>query len=113
MKTVDVHNRTTDAVLATNALHATGFFERMRGLLGRPVGPGMVIEPCNSVHTLFMGDALDLVFADGDGQVLRCVEALVPWRFSPIVAGARYVVELPAGVVARSGTAEGHRLELA
>ncbi|MCP4809634.1 MAG: DUF192 domain-containing protein [Proteobacteria bacterium] len=113
MKRVTVHNRTRDVVLADAALHATGFFERMQGLLGREVGPGMVIEPCNSVHTLFMSDELDLVFASGEHEVLRCVEALVPWRFSPIVSGARYVVELPAGVIASTGTAAGHRLELA
>ncbi|MED5370979.1 MAG: DUF192 domain-containing protein [Myxococcota bacterium] len=108
-----MRNLQTGAVLATSALHATGFFERMRGLLGRaPLQPGqgMVIEPCNSVHTWFMGYALDLLFLDRDRRVLRVIPALPPWRMSPIVRGAHSVIELPAD--ASLGTLAGHPLAL-
>jgi uncharacterized membrane protein (UPF0127 family) len=73
-------------------------------------GQGMVIEPCNSVHTFFLGVPLDLLFVDAEHRVLRAIPTLVPWRFSPLVRGARYVVELPAG--AAEGTLAGHCLAL-
>lgn len=112
MELLAVRNVDTGAVLAERAWHATGPLERMRGLLGRTMdtGQGMVIEPCNSVHTFFMGVSLDLLFVDAEHRVLRAIPALSPWRFSPLVRGARYVVELPAG--AAEGTLAGHCLAL-
>lgn len=112
MTLVRVSNVTTGRVLAGRAWHATGALERMRGLLGRDLGPdqAMVIEPCNSVHTFFMGIPLDLLFVDPEHRVLRAIPALPPWRLSPMVRGARYVVELAAG--AAEGTLAGHCLAL-
>lgn len=115
MKTVRVQNTTRGVVLAERAMHATGFFERGRGLLGRPEpqqGGGLVIEPCNSVHMFFMGYALDVVFADAQGVVTACVPELRPWRASPVFWGSRYAIELPVGTIARSGTEIGDRLLL-
>lgn len=112
MELLRVRNVATGVVLAERAWHATGPLERMRGLLGRTMEPGqgMVIEPCNSVHTLFMGVPLDLLFLDAEHRVLRAIPNLVPWRLSPLVRGARYAVELPAG--AAQGTLAGHCLAL-
>lgn len=115
MKTVRVQNLTRQAALAERAGHATGFFERGRGLLGRdPLsqGEGLVIEPCNSVHMLFMGYALDVIFADAELNVTGCVQDLRPWRFSPVFWGSRYAIELPVGTIAASGTRLGDRLAL-
>ena len=69
----------------------------------------MVIEPCNSVHTLFMGYALDVVFASDSAEVLG-VQNLVPWRFSKLWWGARYAIELPSG--AAGDTQPGDQLAL-
>ncbi len=112
MTLVRVSNVSTGRVLADPAWHATGPFERMRGLLGRDLAPrgGMVIEPCNSVHTFFMSVPLDLLFVDREHRVLRAISGLIPWRLSPMVRGARYVVELAAG--AAEGTLAGHCLAL-
>lgn len=94
MELLRVCNVDTGAVLAERAWHATGPLERMRGLLGRTMeaDQGMVIEPCNSVHTFFMGVPLDLLFVDAEHRVLRTVSALVPWRLSPIVPDRKSVV---------------------
>jgi len=113
MQTVSVRNRTRESVLAERAAHATGFFERARGLLGRPeptAGGGMVLEPCNSVHMFFMGYALDVVFADASAVVTGLEEDLRPWRMSRIHRGARYAIELPVGTIARTRTQPGDSL---
>ncbi len=115
MKTVAVHNLSRQVQLAARAGHATGFFERGRGLLGSPeprAGEGLVIEPCNSVHMFFMGYSLDVIFADAQLTVTACVPELAPWTMSPMVWGSRYAIELPVGCIAASGTQVGDRLGL-
>jgi uncharacterized protein len=85
----------------------------MQGLLGRKaftVGEGLHIAPCNSIHTFFMRFAIDALFLDRDGRVVKLLDAIPPWRASGIYFRAHSVLELPAGVAAASGTVEGDRL---
>ncbi|WP_354699509.1 hypothetical protein DSM112329_05226 [Paraconexibacter sp. AEG42_29] len=88
--------------------------QRLRGLIGRPLpaGGGLLIVPCASVHTAFMRRAIDVVFLDRAGCVLRVVPALGPWR---VVAcrGSRAVLELPAGTCTAVGVAAGVTLRSA
>ena len=81
-------------------LHLTeNAWERLRGLLGRPVlamDEALWIKPCNGVHSGFMRHSLDLVYLDGDHRVLRCLTDFRPWRMS-FCASARSVLELAAG----------------
>jgi uncharacterized protein len=80
------------------------FVARTRGarLLGLallreiPGGCALLLPRCASVHTIGMRFALDVVFLDPAGRVLRVVPRVVPWR---VVAcrGAASVIEAPAG----------------
>lgn len=84
-------------------------WSRMVGLLGRgSVGDGLVIEPCASIHTFFMGFSIDAIFISREGEVLHVERALHPWRMTRFVKGARAVIELtPGGAM---GTEAGDRL---
>ena len=87
---------------------------RMRGLLGRrelPREEGLLIEPTWSVHMFFMRFAIDALFLDRDGVVLRVAEGLAPWRMASH-RGARSVLELAAGEAGRRGIGVGDRLDL-
>lgn len=102
-----VINRTRGTVLADQAEAARSWWARGKGLLGRrglPDGGGLIIEPCSSIHTWFMAFPIDVAFVAADGRVVRTAHALRPWRFGPFARKVRYVVELPAGALARSGT---------
>ena len=115
MKGIRVRNVSRDQVLAERARHATRMWERLVGLLGTPVlhtGEGLVLEPCNSVHMWGMRYPLDVIFADVEGCVLGVVQDLRPWRVTRIYRGARMAVELPVGVVERTGTCLGDKLAL-
>jgi hypothetical protein len=54
----------------------------------------------------------DVIFVAADGRAVRTVHCLRPWRFGPPARGVHYVVELPAGALARSGTVADDRLTL-
>ena len=109
-----VRNATKDKVLATRAAEARDFGDRLVGLMGQrelPVGHGLHIVPCNSIHTFFMRIPIDALFLDKQGKVVKLLGALVPWRMTSVYFDAHSVLELPAGVAAASGTDEGDQLE--
>ncbi len=115
MHTVRVINTTREATLAERADFANTITTRALGLMGQatlPEGSGLVIDPCTSIHMFFMRFAIDALYVAQDGTVLRVVSQLRPWRLGPIVLNARYVVELPAGTAARTGTQVGDRLRV-
>jgi uncharacterized membrane protein (UPF0127 family) len=86
--------------------------DRNRGLLGRdglPPDAALIIAPCSAVHTFGMRFAIDLIFADREGQVTK-IRPAVPARRVAAAWGAFAVVEMAAGAVARSGLKKGDRL---
>lgn len=113
--TFSVTNARTGATLASEARMARSFWARFRGLMwtdSLPAGQGLVIVPCNSVHCIGMRYAIDVAFLAKDGTIVKMIPEMAPGKLSPIVKGARAVLELPAGTLAATGTVEGDRLEL-
>jgi uncharacterized membrane protein (UPF0127 family) len=112
---VRIVNLTRRVVLAERADLADSFLTRARGLLGRSApapGEGLVIRPCNAVHTVGMTFSIDVIHLDADSRVLRVVADLRPWRFGPLVRGSRVVFELPAGTALATGTRQGDEVRL-
>jgi len=88
---------------------------RLRGLLGHPPlqpGEGLLLRGEKAIHTIGMGFAIDVLFLDRTGIVKHVIPAMPPWRASPFVAAAADVLELPAGTIARTGTAIGDHIAL-
>ena len=111
MRTVELVDGDGRVVCARCAVADTAW-TRLRGLLGRDglePDEGLLIRPTWSIHMFFMRFPIDAVFLAGDGEVLRVVEALAPWK-AAVKRGAKAVVELPAGAAARAGIAPGTRL---
>ncbi len=69
----------------------------------------LVIAPSNSIHTFFMRFAIDVIYTDREGRVLKVREALRPWRLSGCLRGFA-VVEMAAGSAARVGLVVGDRI---
>ena len=102
--------------------HADTFLSRLRGLmLAAPLRPeqGLLITGCNSVHTCFMRQEIDLVYLDRGGVVTKCVAKLALWCVSSCrgrdqdgnrLALASHVLELAAGSIARFNITAGSRL---
>ncbi len=64
-----------------------------------PLSPatGLLLPRTRSVHTCGMRFALDLVWLDREGRVVRIDRDVHPWRIRTC-RGARAVVELPSRV---------------
>jgi uncharacterized membrane protein (UPF0127 family) len=80
---------------------------RRRGLAGLdalPAGHGLLFERCRSVHTIGMRFALDLLWLDDAGVVVRHDGAVAPRRLRTC-RHARAVVEVSAGEGERFATA--------
>ena len=108
-------NLTRETIPARNAHAASGFGERLAGLIGKRFSSeldGMVFDRCNAIHTFFMRCPIDVIFADDHYKVLKAVSAFPPWRPFLICRGAYYVIELPAGTLAATGTEAGDQLDL-
>lgn len=106
-------NERTGSLLAERLEVADSFFSRFRGLMLRSgLGPGsaLLIEPCSSIHMLFMRFPIDAVFLDDGGRVLKVVHRLRPWIGVAASRSARAVIELPAG--AAEGLEPGDRLRI-
>ncbi len=115
MAQLRVENLTRTQTLVSAGQVAKNMWTRMRGLIGsKPLaqGQGLLIVPSNSIHTHFMGFPIDVLYLSRAGQVLAMDEKMVPWRFGRIHRGARFVLELPAGVIAQSGTKVGDQLRI-
>jgi uncharacterized membrane protein (UPF0127 family) len=69
-----LRNSTTGSIVATRVDLLTGFFQRAIGLLARTSvqrDEGVWLSSCRSIHTLGMRYAIDVMFVDSDGFVLR------------------------------------------
>lgn len=111
-------NQTRATVLCERLEEAGGMAGKSRGLLGRDgldAEAGMLfeagrLEPFMCMHMLFMRFAIDVVFLNRRGRVIRINHNLRPWRISSIVWGARRALELPAGAARRSQTEVGDQI---
>lgn len=109
-----VINQSRDGRVLIQRLHlAVRFGGRLRGLLWRPAlgpGDGMLLMPCNAVHTFFMSYPIDVLFLDEQGGVHELVTDLAPWRLTSMYGQAVATLELAAGGAARGQTTAGDRL---
>jgi len=107
-----VRNQTRSAVLGDAVEVADTSAKRRVGLLKHErlePGTGLWIVPCESVHTFFMKFPIDLVYLDRKRKVRKVRNAVPAWRLSMCLT-AHSILELPAGVIEKTGTLPGDEL---
>lgn len=113
LRIISITNLTTGWIMAEKVQVAETMADRIKGLLGTsqlPIGCGLLLIPCRSIHTIGMVYAIDVLFLDAGYNVLKVVGDLKPMRTAACWAG-EMTLELPAGMAARTGTQVGHRLQ--
>lgn len=112
MKVINISN---NAVLADKARVANTFWKRLIGLLdckSLQEGEALILKPSNSIHTLFMRFAIDVLFLDKKGKIIVMLSSFKPFRFSPIYFKSILVIELPSGVIKKSMTKTGNIIRI-
>jgi len=107
-------NRTKGILLGDRIEVADSFFRRLAGLLGRPPlseGEGLWILPCSSVHSIGMRYPIDVLFLGVRGEVIGAYPGFPPGRLTRLFSGAKGVLELPEGILLRTGTEPGDIVE--
>jgi uncharacterized membrane protein (UPF0127 family) len=102
----------TGATFASDVEIARDSTSRRRGLLGRDsiaTDQGLVIAPCQGVHTFGMRFAIDIVAVDRQGRVVKLRTRVAPRRV--ILAWSAFaIVELAAGALDCLDLRRGDRL---
>jgi uncharacterized membrane protein (UPF0127 family) len=115
MKGVRIDNRTRGVPLADRARLANNPYTRLVGLLPRrhlEPGEGLALLPGSAIHTFFMRMAIDVIFVDREGLVLKTAVNVRPWRMVNAPRKTRYTLELPVGVIEQSSTFAGDTLDI-
>lgn len=115
MRKVRVENLSRGTVILQEAAVADTFLRRLKGLLGckgLSAGQGLLIEACRSVHTCGMAFSLDVAFVDSEHRICYLREGMPPFRFSPVIKKASYVIEAPAGTFRQTQTRCGDKIGL-
>ena len=105
----------TGTTVAGSVAMAETPWQRFVGLMGRrelAADAGLCLRPCSSIHMFFMRMAVDAVFVDKDGVVVRIYASLRPWRMTRVVRKAKACIELPAGTAASASLQVGDSVRL-
>jgi hypothetical protein len=108
-------NQTRNVVLVEHGSVAANLWSRLRGLLGRPplqAGNGLLLRGEKAIHTVGMGYPIDVLFLDRAGRVVHLYHSMPPLRASPYVRRAQDILELPPGILAKTGTVLGDVITL-
>lgn len=94
--------RQTGRVVVPRLEVADGFWHRFLGWQFRrlpPLGHGLLLVPCQSIHTCWMRFAIDVAAVDRAGRVLEVRRAVRPWRAALLPLATHAVLEMPTGTL--------------
>ena len=114
MKLLTIRKPSTGQVLGDRIRHCTTGRDRRIGLLkDKELGPGdgILLEPCEGVHTFGMKFPIDIVFLNRNRKIVALYPA-VPARRLRVSLRAHSTLELPAGSIARLGLQTEQPLEI-
>ena len=110
-----VKNVTRNTIIASRSKIADSAVSRAVGLMfSKPTQAAMVLkfakETPISLHTFFVFFPIDIILADGELRVVELLKAMPPFNTYSAKRRAKFVIEVPAGTIAKSRTKVGDRL---
>ena len=108
-------NLTRNLVLVRELRLAHSFFERIWNLSGSSSlkeGEGFLIPFCHGIHTFGIDYPIDVLYLNGDGDVIGMDEGLGPNSIGKFCLRACLVLELPAGMIHSTETKIGDLLTI-
>ena len=95
-----------DNLLVEEIENANHFVRRFMGLMFRSSmaeNHGLLLTPCDEIHTFCMRFAIDTVALDKNNRVLFIDPAVPPHKVRKRVKGCKKILELNAGAAERLG----------
>ena len=78
-----------------NIKNCKSFKDRLLGFMFKKnITTGLLFERCNSIHTIFMQEKIDVIGLDDENKVVGYKKRLQPYKFLRI-KGAKKIIELP------------------
>ena len=93
MKIIKNNNK----VIADNVKMADTFLKRLKGLMFQKdlkSGEGILIKPCNSIHTFFMYIPIHVIFLDENNKVVKIFRNYKKNKIITKIKNAKMVLEL-------------------
>jgi len=112
---IKIINLTKQNTLSESIYIANSFRSRLKGLIGVKKlhkGEGIILIPCNSIHTCFMSVSIDVIFLNKDNLVIKAVENLGTWKMLKIISEASKIIEMRAGSIKEENVSIGDQFEL-
>lgn len=90
---------------------AKTFMSRFAGLMGKKhLTYGLLLIPCNSIHTYFMKIPIDVLYLNESFTVIDIQTNLQPWKIGKYNRKTHSILELPAGLADRLQIAVGQHI---
>lgn len=110
-----VKNVNRNTLIAANSRVADSVLSRAVGLMfSKPTEAAMILsfpkETNVSLHMFFVFFPIDVLFVDSSMKVVELVKSLAPFTTYSAGKKVKFVVELPAGSIAKSRTRIGDQL---
>jgi hypothetical protein len=102
-----------DEVLCPVVEDASSFFTRFMGLMYRKSMPdknGLLLTPCNEIHTFGMKFDIDTVYISKNDEIVFIDPAIKPHKVRRRVSNAYKVLELNANTAEKLGLCVGDKL---
>ena len=100
-------NKTT----AFNSINvAENFFAKLFGLFIQ--NPPLYIKNCNSIHTLFMKNNIDIIFLNKNNKVVKIYENVTPNKIIFPINEGKNIIELNASFIKSAKIKIGDLVEL-
>lgn len=110
-----VQCKENQVTVVAHIIHANTFFTRLKGLMGRKTLPrdtGLLLEPCDSVHTFYMQFPIDVIFLNKENKVMHIEHNMKPSQIGKRIKGAKKVLEVNGGIAATMNLQPGGVIDL-
>jgi uncharacterized protein len=104
--------QTRPNVILPRVRKTASLFDRAKWLLGYKhleQGESLLLDPCSSIHTIFMLFPIDVIFLNKSDMITKIIHTMKPFRFAMALRSSS-VLELMAGLAYKSGIQPGDHL---
>lgn len=104
-----------DQIICEEVELANNWYRRLMGLMFRKTmaeSHGLLLDPCNSIHTFNMKFNIDTIYLDKDYNIVKLDADIPKGKVRPICKNARMVLEINSGLIAKYHLQLGEKVSI-